>query len=209
MRKILPLLLIACTFQAIYAQETQQETGFHQHDGFYLSMALGPVFGSIKNETNYIGNQEYSGTGAQFDFKIGGAISENFIIHASLISSSMVGPKVSGDSGSGQASNDLSLGEAMIGAGITYYFMPSNFFLSGSIGSGNFSIMDKNNDVTVSTSRGLAFQLKLGKEWWVSKNWGLGISVTYGKTNLTNKGSGMVEKLNSNRIGILFNTTFN
>lgn len=205
MKKLLLALLILCLAQNLFAQEQ----GYHQHDGFYLSMALGPVFGSIKNETNYIGNQEYSGTGAQFDFKIGGAISENFIIHASLISSSMVGPKVSGDSGSGQASNDLSIGEAMIGAGITYYFMPSNFFLSGSVGSGNFSIMDKDNDINVSTDRGLAFQLKLGKEWWVSKNWGLGISVTYGKTNLTNKGGGMEEKLNSNRLGILFNTTFN
>lgn len=53
-------------------------------------------------------------------------------------------------------------------------------------------------------------QFKLGKEWWVSKNWGFGLGLTYDKTYATNDpGAGEMEKLESNRFGILFNTTFN
>ncbi|HCT30078.1 MAG TPA: hypothetical protein DIW31_04975 [Bacteroidales bacterium] len=209
MRKILLILLAAFTFQALIAQENQQEKGYNQHDGFYLSMGLGPAFGKITDEMVGIGTLDFTGTGAQFDFKIGGAVSENFILHASLISSSIPGPKVSGGGESTTLSNNLSIGESMIGGGFTYYFMPANFFISSSIGSGNFTIIDSKNDINISTKRGLSLQLKVGKEWWVSKNWGLGISLTYGKTKLTNKADGIEEKLNSSRFGILFNATFN
>lgn len=210
MRKFLFLLFISCTLQTLIAQETQQQKGYHQHDGFYLSMALGPVLGNINNESTVVGNQTYTGPGFQFDFKIGGAISENFILHATLASSSMVGPKVSGNNGSSSSStNDVMLGEAILGAGFTYYFMPSNFFISSSAGAGNFTVVNTKTDYGYSTKRGFSMQIKIGKEWWVSKNWGLGIGVTYSKTQLTDTPNGEQEKLNSNRFGILFNTTFN
>lgn len=209
MKKLLLLLFINCSFQALIAQEVQQEKGYHQHDGFYLSMSIGPAFGTIDNKTNYMGDQKYSGPAAQFDIKIGGAIGENFILHASMISSSIPGPTVTGGNQSTNLTNNLSIGEAMIGGGFTYYFMPANVFISSSIGSGNFTVIDSKNNNSVSTSRGFSFQLKFGKEWWASKNWGLGISLTYGKTKLTNSPMGIEEKLNSNRFGILFNTTFN
>ena len=68
----------------------------------------------------------------------------------------------------------------------------------------------KNSDNDIITEGGFSMQLKLGKEWWVSKNWGLGIGLTYGKTNVTNEPTnGEMEELSSNRFGILFNTTFN
>ena len=48
------------------------------------------------------------------------------------------------------------------------------------------------------------------KEWWIGKKWGLGVGLTYSKTKLTNEpGNEIVEKLNSNRFGILLNATFN
>jgi len=103
----------------------------------------------------------------------------------------------------------LTVGEAMFGGGLTYYIMPQNIFLSGSLGIGNFTMMDQKNDQTTSTQRGFSMQLKAGKEWWVSKKWGLGLSVTYGTTSLTNNSGGISEKLNSNRFGILFNATLN
>jgi hypothetical protein len=191
--------------------KSQSEEGFQKHDGFYLSMAIGPVFGSITDVMDNQYDLEFSGTGAVFDFKIGGAIKENFILHATIISNSMPGPSVKNGSQSAQASDNISINEVMFGGGFTYYIMPQNFFVSGSIGAGNFSISDsRNSSNTVSTQKGLSLQLKVGKEWWVSKNWGLGIGITYGKTNLTNSaGSGLSEKMDSNRFGILFNTTFN
>ncbi|MDY0344739.1 MAG: hypothetical protein RBR28_14275 [Lentimicrobium sp.] len=53
-------------------------------------------------------------------------------------------------------------------------------------------------------------QLKIGKEWWVSKRGGLGLAATYGTTTLTNSpGGGIEERLSSNNLGILFNATLN
>jgi len=205
MKKSIITLLILMSILSINAQE-----GFHEHDGFYLSMSLGPVFGNIKDDMGSV-TMDITGTGMQFDFKIGGRISENLLLHGTIISSVLPGPTVKlSNNTTFQTSNSMSVGEAMIGAGLTYYVMPSNIFFSGSVGLGNFTILDDKNDIDVSTQRGLSFQVKLGKEWWISKNWGFGIGLTYSKTNLTNKpDDGTSEKLDSNRFAILFNTTFN
>ena len=184
--------------------------GYRQHTGFYLSLSGGPNFASINSQVIGAYNVTFSGTGAQFDFKIGGAVIENLILHATVTSNALTGPNVSSGGISEKTSNDISIGEAMLGAGLTYYVMPSNFFLSGSLGLGNFSVIESNNANSFSTNKGFSMQLKIGKEWWVSKRWGLGIAATYGKTKLTNSpGGGINELMNSNNLGILFNATFN
>lgn len=173
-------------------------------------MSLGPNFASITDVSDGYFDYKYAGTGAQFDLKIGGAIKENLILHATLTSNTLTGPKITSSGSTDKATNKLTIGEGMIGAGVTYYIMPSNIFLSSSLGIGNFTLVDTSNETDISTERGFSMQLKVGKEWWVSKNWGLGVALTYGKTNLTNKpGYGVEEKMNSNNIGILFNATLN
>ncbi|MDP2234952.1 MAG: hypothetical protein Q8J88_00840 [Bacteroidales bacterium] len=192
------------------AQETQR-----QHKGLYLSLGLGPVFGNIEDfvKDNTAGDYtlSMSGVGINFDFKIGGAVQENLILHATVTSSALPGPTITIEGNSSiKASDNMSVGEAMIGAGATYYFMPSNIFISGSAGIGNFSIINEDEKINISTDRGLSFQLKAGKEWWISKKWGMGIALTYGKTNLTNNPeAGLSEKLDSNRFAILLNASFN
>jgi hypothetical protein len=213
MKKTLFLFLFFAAFSLLKAQTQEQvqsiPLGYHQHDGFYLSMSIGPVFGKITDDIKDNYKMDFTGTGAQFDFKIGGRIGENLILHASMISSSISGPTISISDRSVKVPDDYSIGETMMGVGVTYYFMPSNFFLSGSLGLGNFSLVSTEDDINVSTKKGFSMQLKVGKEWWISKNWGFGIGLTYGKTNLTNKSDGVEEKMDSNRFGILFNTTFN
>jgi hypothetical protein len=171
-------------------------------------MSLGPVFPSISDKLAGNYDYVYTGTGAQFDLKLGGAIQENLILHATLTSNSLVGPTVKSDGQSMKASNNVTLSESMIGVGLTYYVMPSNIFLSGSIGLGNFSTQDTNNNNNISSDRGFAMQLKVGREWWVSSRWGLGFAITYGKTTVNNKiDAGGIEKMDSNNIGIVFNAS--
>jgi len=182
-----------------------------EHYGFYLSMSGGPVFGNI-SDNYYSGSFKMSGTGALFDFKIGGVIANNLILHATVLSQVLAGPKITISSGTGgKASDNLNVGESMIGGGFTYYIMPSNTFLSISAGLGNFSIIDNTNSSNnITTREGFSIQLKAGKEWWISSRWGLGLGLTYGKTKLTNKPTGgITEILNSNRFGIVFNATLN
>jgi len=200
MRKLISLLTVLCCFGIMKAQ-------IHQHNGFYLSMGLGPAFGSITDKSSSF-DFTYSGTGAEFDFKIGGAIKENLILHATLDSKSIMGPTIASGSNSGTASSNVSISESILGVGLTYYFMPINFLVSGSIGLGYYNLTDPDHNLNVTTQTGFAFQLKIGKEWWVSNKWGLGVGITYGKTNLTNSAEGISEDMDSNRFGILFNASF-
>lgn len=206
-------MLLLVSILACYAQENVQvqEIKYHQHKGFFLSMGIGPNFPGITDKVAGVYDLKFTGTGALFDLKIGGAIKENLILHATILSSTISGPKTTfADGSSENSSNGLTLGETSIGAGITYYLMPSNIFLSGSLGIGNFSVLDDDNDIDVSTDRGFSMQLKAGKEWWVSRRWALGVALTYSKTSLTNKpGGGVEERMNSNNFGILFNATLN
>ena len=210
MKRITFLSLFILIFSICNAQfhERTQDFGYHQHHGFYLSMSADPNFASISDKVAGSYDYVFSGTGAQFDLKIGGAISENLILHATIISNSLTGPKIKSDGVSQNTSNNVSIGEAMIGAGITYYMMPENILLSGSLGIGNFTVLDNGQKNSVSSDKGFSMQLKVGKEWWVSKRWGLGVALTYGSTNLTNSPGGDIKELmKSNNIGILLNAS--
>ena len=221
MKSVLILCLLLLGFNLLKAQQViDQQKGYHKHDGFYLSMNLGPVFSDVTDHVNAFGGSsaytlDMSGQGAVMDMKIGGAIRENLILHATIISNSMSGPTIittkNGFVTSAKASNSFAISDAIYGVGLTYYVMPSNYFVSGSIGIVTFTLVDSGQDnSSISTQGGLAMQFKLGKEWWVSKNWGLGVGVTYSKSSVTNEPSkGEFEHLISNRFGILFNTTFN
>ncbi|HAH24648.1 MAG TPA: hypothetical protein DCL77_13005 [Prolixibacteraceae bacterium] len=220
MKKLLIVCIILLGFSQLKAQDviTPKPDGYHRHDGFYLSLCGGPVFGSVMDHINSYGSAStlnMSGTGGVFDLKIGGAIKENLILHAAIISNAVTGPTLETTSNmhitTVKAPDTFGVGEAMWGVGVTYYVMPSNILVSGTLGLGKFSLTDtKDSNNNITTEGGLSVQLKLGKEWWVSKNWGLGVGLTYGATKVTNESTGNpTEELGSNRFGILFNTTFN
>ena len=210
------LLLSFCLFTSnfcfVYGQSGDGK--FQQHTGFFLSMSIGPAFGLISDDMKgaVTDRLEFKGTGLQFDIKIGGALRENLILHATMASTAINGAKIKSKNQTGRLNDNMSVNEnMMIGIGLTYYVMPNNIFLSGSAGIGNYTLTDtKNSENNLRTDNGFSMQLKAGKEWWVGKRWGLGIALTYGKT-LVNNGpyDGVEEKFNSNRFGILFNTTFN
>jgi len=212
MKKVALLVFLFANLIAVMAQtpSTSVDNNARKHKGFYLSMSLGPNFPSITDEVAGDYNYKYTGTGALLDFKIGGTLKENLILHATITSTSMSGPKITSGGSSLNLDNDLGLGEAMIGAGITYYVMPVNILFSGSVGIGNFTLVDGKNDTSISTDRGVSFQLKAGKEWWVSKRWGLGFAFTYSRTSLTNEPGGSIsEVMGSNNFGIVFNASLN
>lgn len=191
------VLSIAFTFLS-HSVSAQQRT----RRGFYLSTALGPVFGVINGSDNQGNYVKFEGTGFQLDMQIGGAIKENLIIHGNLGIKIIVNPTIN----SFNASDDFSISETMIGAGLTRY-LSRNIFLTGNIGIGDFSLADNMN--SVSTDSGFSFQLKAGKEWWVAKKLALGLVFSYGRTKLTSSpGAGIEEEWNSNRYGVMLNVSF-
>jgi len=216
------------------------DNGYHQHDGFFFSANNGGGYGSLswgRFNNKESGTAVLTGAGPVIDYKIGGALKENLILSFDLIMT----PVASGDfSGKGMdvnglgitsspdSASDVFLGGA--GLGLTYYFMPANIFLSGTLGVGAVALNDKygsgsNYDLNLSTRYSEAFgnfiQLKVGKEWWVSTNWGLGISGAYFFFTGTEAAEGGAQdphytidysykgSFSAHQFCLLFNATFN
>ena len=152
--------------------------GSHEHDGFYLRMQLG--FANARSKrTGYsdIPDLEVSGSGTTFRIDIGGAIKENLILFGVLGGISIQDPDVKKDTFSGTMKNTTySIND--VGVGLTYYIMPANIFLGGS-----FNIAKIKADIGIVEGVYIRYEsdsvcglyLNIGKEWWVSDNWGLGV----------------------------------
>jgi hypothetical protein len=200
------LMLVCSTMMA----QSDHEPGYQTHDRFFLSMSLGPAWMSINDDiTNGpYNNMKMTGVGGIIDFKVGYALNESFILHGDVISVSSGKVDIVADGTTlGTIEGDNSVGMIMFGGGVTNYFMPNNFFVSGTAGIGSFNITT--GESTSSTERGLGLLLKAGKEWWISSRWGMGVSATFNYTHVNNEADGMQEALSGIAFGVSLNATFN
>jgi hypothetical protein len=184
---------------------TAHAEGEHMHDGFFLRLA--PGIGVMSTSEKYGANKyEYSGASGHFNFAIGGAVVENFIVHLDLSGVSMSEPKfkVNGQSTSG-ATGDHNT--SIAGLGLTYY-LPSNFYLTGAVGTAKTSM--KVNGNTYETDKGIGFNVMVGKEWWVSDNWGLGVAGQWLYAKCPDKPvAGTTPDVITSAFGVLFSATYN
>ena len=153
-------------------------------------------------------NLEAKGVASEFDIKLGGRIAPNTLLHATLAGvSNGEDLEVSSTRGS-YSTSEKSESMSFLGIGLTYY-LPINVFLSGSIGLASFNLQDNGDDGNIegSTEEGLGFQVAVGKEWWVSDNWGLGVSAafTYGSAEDKHDAG----DASAYGINVMFSATFN
>jgi hypothetical protein len=68
-----------------------------------------------------------------------------------------------------------------VGPGVAYFFMPLNLYLSGTLLLQRVTLSESNdsNRGQALTDVGLAASLMVGKDWWVSDNWGLGVAAQF------------------------------
>ena len=176
------------------------------HQGFYLSMQAGPAYGYANANTNIGYGLRVSGSAYAFDFQIGGAIRENTILHGNLGVKSIDNPTI--EMGGYSAKTTMDFDEIMIGAGVTQY-LKHNFFVTAVLGTGNFSLYDETENTTTETNNGFSYQLKAGKEWWISSRWALGATLEYGGTRTKDTSGDYEETWQSHRYGIRFTATRN
>jgi hypothetical protein len=151
-----------------------------EHDrGVFLRLSAG--VGGAKSKIDDFefeeedpGQLEMSGTCGDINFAIGGVVARNLAVHATLAGWSVTDPDL--DLGPiSVETDDVNLGLSMFGAGVTYYIMPANIYLSGSLGAAVLTL-DVDGDDSESDT-GLAVDLTVGKEWWVGSRWGLGAAL--------------------------------
>jgi hypothetical protein len=122
---------------------------------------------------------EFSAAIADFNLAIGGVIAKNLAIHGTFFSWSMTDPDTE-EVFEGIFGDEVhrSLDMFAYGGGVTYYFMPVNIYLSGSVGAATLTLETDEGEADSDT--GIAGDLALGKEWWVGDSWGLGVAGAMG-----------------------------
>jgi len=110
---------------------------------------------------------------ASLGISVGGSLSAHWALAGRLWFVGAPNPTVQSGSFSYQG-EDSSVGLGALGPELTYYFMPSNLYLSGALGLSTLSMTVNGTQGT--TQVGVAGQFSVGKEWWVGESWGLGIA---------------------------------
>lgn len=178
--RLLAGTLLSCALWTSIAAAGEPRT----HDGFFLRLSAGIGAGRTEIE-GAGGSAEFSGGAGDGNLAIGGMVAPNFAIHGTFFGFAMDEPDAEiSITGLGSVSGELDGTVALsgVGGGVTYYFMPVNMYLSGSVGFGQLSLEtdDDNFDLDGESDTGLVLDLTLGKEWWVGNSWGLGIAAGFG-----------------------------
>jgi hypothetical protein len=144
----------------------------NRHKGFFLR--LDAEGGYISSSASQSGTSaSIQGGGGGIGISIGGALAENWILFGHIYDAIAINPQIS--FGSQTAStNNTSAGTVGYGIGVSYYFMPSNLYVSGTLAVTVLSSSSNGQDS--STNPGPGGRIAIGKEWWVSDHWGLGVA---------------------------------
>jgi hypothetical protein len=102
--------------------------GSATHDGFGMRLSLG---GGYASSSESIGGStmKLSGGSVLMSFAFGYAVIENLILGVDMFGAGVVSPKVS-LGGQSASPDDATLTHAGFGAGVTYYVMPINMYMS-------------------------------------------------------------------------------
>jgi hypothetical protein len=156
--------------------------GYRQHDGFYLRMLAGAgLGGSQYREGLDLGGVETRmiGSAATLEIALGFALFDNLIVHATLNGGTVQEDNKQTGKHDYEAKNIYTL-VGFFGGGLTYYIMPANVYVTGSVGVGGIGEVDDNGRDHRESEAGLGSSFALGKEWWLGRpgEWGLGVALT-------------------------------
>jgi hypothetical protein len=183
------------------------DPGAEKHDGFYLRLAAGVGVGGAQRNTG-ASTVKYNASTGFFSVDVGGVPTENAALFGRLSHYTLAEPEIKIDGVKFTTKNDESLNLEFLGIGISYYFMPINLYLSGALGPAVATIGKDSND----PSRvGVGMDLEVGKEWWVSDEWGIGLAVRASITSVPpgNNWSATDQHLSAAALGVLFSATYN
>jgi hypothetical protein len=174
----------------------EREADTRGHDGFFLR-TLGGV-GHLK----VWGRETYSGLGASAGVACGWIVDANLAFYGQMLDTSIL-LSPSADNADGHAPGSASLIGG--GPGLAYYWEPVNIHVSGALAVSGIVATPSSGGGAKSTGMGLGMSLAFGKEWWVARNWALGLA---GQAHLASMG-GTQGRTNATSYGMLLSATYN
>lgn len=184
------------------------EIARNRHDGFFLRIHYG--FGNgLVVEQDYLGSdREFEGLAGVLRLQVGHEIADNLILFGEYGGFVMQKPDMHWQ-GETVSEADAEIAIVDLGIGLTYYFMPINIYLSGSLTLSGNSIDLKGEEEEAGGGLGVYFAV--GKEWWISENWGIGVALFayYSSTEVENKDLDETYDVSNRVFGIAFTATYN
>lgn len=140
-----------------------------EHDGFFLRFQVGP--GALDASRSSVSVGGVSGTAG---FAVGGTIARNLILYGEFTHQTAADPTLE-VGGVSQRVDGSSISLSGFGPGLAYYIMPANLYLSATALLSTVEIRE--GRASLSTDMGFGGRFSIGKEWWVSRDWGLGVAL--------------------------------
>jgi hypothetical protein len=156
--------------------------------------------------------EKWTGWGESFGLALGGIIAPNLALFGTLNVTGLSDPNeaLRGAAQGTQHGVDVSL--AGFGAGLAYYLEPLNLYLSGALEGMAFSMQDTTAPAgtpTRNSKGGLGFQAMVGKEWWVTDNWGLGVAAELLLSSMKDDPAESSDTFSATTFALLFSATYN
>jgi hypothetical protein len=173
-------------------------------------MQLGPGFMSAKASSG-ADSVRLSGGGPELSVAAGGAIRDNLILFGEVVVNSATNPDVELGGVAAGTIQDASVSVGGLGGGLAYYIMPANVYLSGALVITELTFDDSTSNNN-STDPGLGIDLTVGKEWFVSDNWGLGVALQFMAASMRDKATTLGSdrpRWNVVGLAVAFSATFN
>lgn len=164
----LGLCLLALPTAARAARET--------HDGFFGRLQAG--FGYTRMTSTPLTIQ---GEGTLLNVALGASLNEHLGVFGELSQTMIFAPSFHPNGDYADDDDGVSTRLSGLGAGATWYFLPTNLYVSGTVRMLMASVQvmhDRDADVRFRTDFGYGLNLSFGKEWWVDDEWGLGAAAT-------------------------------
>jgi hypothetical protein len=182
--------------------------GAHQHDGFYMRLYAG--FGYFTASETFGGATDtYSGPGVSYGASFGGTIAPNLILYGEFLGTTVYNATASyGGRVPDYSGMDLTM--FGVGPGVAYYVEPVNLYLSGTLTFTQISFSDTNSAAPLdSTNLGVGFSFMVGKEWWVNRDWGVGIAGQFHIATMSDSVQGYDTRMRAAAFSVLFSATYN
>ena len=179
------------------------------HDGFFLRVTAGLGYVSASEAVGGGETINYSGVGVTFGAAFGGTIAPNLVLFGEFLGTSVPNydSRYQVARVHNTASGDMTL--SGFGPGIAYYIEPINLYLSGTLAFSEMSFTDSYSGYSDGTNWGLGLSVAVGKEWWATRDWGIGIA---GQVHLASMGDTVAAydtRMTATAFSLLFSATYN
>lgn len=183
------------------------------HDGFFFSVTSGLGYGTFNDDIdNGYAQIESNGLQAEASIKIGGAIVNGLIIHATFAMNQLYSDlEATSKTGRDDRLSHDGFDILLMGGGATFYIPGgSNVFLGASAGVTTYSVTFGNQSADfLNLDSGFGVIATIGKEWWIHEELGLGIAFSYTYTSAEGEYKSEQNEATTNMFSLSVTFTFN